>query len=736
VIYKPHINRVKADKINGDAPFSRNLALFLVFAVLLFVMMLLVRNLNDAGKGSPVYNGTTGSFFLGPELTSNESSSTYIANNWIYVPNITSEDVKNGNITINNYKNYTYASDVTIQNTWNGWFDYDNNAQWHNRDDDFKYKSFEMPDGEETYSSAYIAHFDCTQPLDYVYLTFHNMNGIARIYCNGNYAGSIGVNSSKYINTNAFSDYCLLWPKNGRIDLFIVVTCSDKVTNPGILSYPIIENGAASDMRISLSAGHFAIVFVLFIIGIFGGAYLIVNSSKSKRMFAVFIANLFCFILYYLVDCRFLSMYSHTRADMRFILIVVSAAVAYSMNSCFTDGIKKRNNSHILKHDRYIVDALGAALLIFYFLMDTFGSHLTSLFPALLYGLVVMLISLVKTVLRYFNERSNTLTILLCYTYFVYLIFISILMDSIVVYMLPNYSFIFVIAVIVAEITFLTEFIRQQRQLTKSAATLKRQVREKTVFISEINRDLVENNKKLVEGELARKNVLSNVSHDLRTPITAIRGYAELLLSSGKDMPDAQIISYLTNIVKRSEQMERIVSDIIELTRMEANNAEFQFTNISMSEMLDELVTMYSLDLEESTKHIELEIPNDDLLIVKADPKKISRVFENLISNAINYTEGEARIVVRAWRSNGNMALSEQQVHISVSDNGIGIPAEEVGKIFDRFYRAKNSGINIKGTGLGLAIVKLICDRHNAKIMVTSEIGKGTTFEIIMPAVN
>ena len=406
------------------------------------------------------------------------------------------------------------------------------------------------------------------------------------------------------------------------------------------------------------------------------------------------------------------------------------------MNSCFTDGIKKRNNSHILKHDRYIVDALGAALLIFYFLMDTFGSHLTSLFPALLYGLVVMLISLVKTVLRYFNERSNTLTILLCYTYFVYLIFISILMDSIVVYMLPNYSFIFVIAVIVAEITFLTEFIRQQRQLTKSAATLKRQVREKTVFISEINRDLVENNKKLVEGELARKNVLSNVSHDLRTPITAIRGYAELLLSSGKDMPDAQIISYLTNIVKRSEQMERIVSDIIELTRMEANNAEFQFTNISMSEMLDELVTMYSLDLEESTKHIELEIPNDDLLIVKADPKKISRVFENLISNAINYTEGEARIAVRAWRSNGNMALSEQQVHISVSDNGIGIPAEEVGKIFDRFYRAKNSGINIKGTGLGLAIVKLICDRHNAKIMVTSEIGKGTTFEIIMPAVN
>jgi signal transduction histidine kinase len=180
--------------------------------------------------------------------------------------------------------------------------------------------------------------------------------------------------------------------------------------------------------------------------------------------------------------------------------------------------------------------------------------------------------------------------------------------------------------------------------------------------------------------------------------------------------------------------MERIVSDIVELTRMEASDAEFMFTDLSVCEMLDELVTMYSLDLEGTGKHLSIDIPEDDLLIVKADPKKFSRVFENLISNSINYTHDEAEIVVKAWRTGKDLPVTEQKVHISVKDNGVGIPPDEQSRIFDRFYRARNSGINIKGTGLGLAIVKLICDRHNADIRVTSDIGKGTEFEVTMDA--
>ena len=280
----------------------------------------------------------------------------------------------------------------------------------------------------------------------------------------------------------------------------------------------------------------------------------------------------------------------------------------------------------------------------------------------------------------------------------------------------------------------MSTYINQQREIKRNAAILKRQVREKTVFISEINRDLVLTNKRLLEGEVARKNVLSNVSHDLRTPITAIRGYAELLLSAQDNLSLEQRNSYLSNIVRRSEQMERIVSDIMELTRMESSDSDFHFTSVSIAEMLDELTVMYSMDLEDGGKKLSLDLPLRDSLIVKADPAKLSRVFENLISNAINYTGPQAEIIISAWRTGDSSHIASQKIHVTVQDNGIGIPEQDLPKIFDRFYRAKNSGVNIKGTGLGLAIVKLICDKHDAEISVKSTLGKGTTFEVVMSA--
>ena len=214
----------------------------------------------------------------------------------------------------------------------------------------------------------------------------------------------------------------------------------------------------------------------------------------------------------------------------------------------------------------------------------------------------------------------------------------------------------------------------------------------------------------------------------------AIRKAHELILSSQDNLSPEQRNAYLSNIVRRSEQMERIVADIMELTRMESSDSDFHFTSVSISEMLDELVVMYSMDLEDTDKHLSLDLPPMDSLIVKADPAKFSRVFENLISNAINYTGPKANIVVKAWRSGDLSHISTQKIHISVSDDGIGIPEQDMPRIFDRFYRAHNSGINIKGTGLGLAIVKLICDKHDAEIKVTSKLGEGTTFEIIIGA--
>jgi signal transduction histidine kinase len=206
------------------------------------------------------------------------------------------------------------------------------------------------------------------------------------------------------------------------------------------------------------------------------------------------------------------------------------------------------------------------------------------------------------------------------------------------------------------------------------------------------------------------------------------------MLSAQDNLSLEQRNSYLSNIVRRSEQMERIVSDIMELTRMESSDSDFHFTSVSIAEMLDELVVMYSMDLENSEKRLLLDLPSRDPLIVKADPAKLSRIFENLISNAINYTGQQAEISIKAWRTGDKSHISTQKIHITVEDNGIGIPEQDLPRIFDRFYRAKNSGVNIKGTGLGLAIVKLICDKHDAEISVKSTLGKGTVFEVIMSA--
>jgi len=331
-----------------------------------------------------------------------------------------------------------------------------------------------------------------------------------------------------------------------------------------------------------------------------------------------------------------------------------------------------------------------------------------------------------------FYMSAPNATIGLCASISIFFIFVNILITSNILTNCPLYAIYYLIAILSLVVYFVQRYIFQFTELRHSSEHLKNVVEEKTEHISMINRDLYNTNKRLLENEEARKNVMSNVSHDLRTPITAIRGYSELLLQSGPNLSEEQRTVYLQNIVKRSQQMERIVSDIVEISKMESSGFEFEFMDISLNELLDELYMLYSSDMRNGSKKIVLDIPDDDLLIVKADPKRISRVFENLISNAINYTGEEALIEIKAWREGSDLPFSEQRIHITVKDDGIGIPPDEIPHIFDRFYRAKNSGKNIKGTGLGLSIVKMIIERHDAEISVESSLGEGSTFHVIM----
>lgn len=734
--------------VNGRSFGGTMLAFIFALILTLVAAGIVSIGITFTTDSTPDIDPDTGNLILSNALVLDGPYSSHVTEGWTFVPNITPEmaetsldlaqeagTVSDGDQWLSSIftAHRAYAENVRIRDTWRGWFDYNYYADWHNTDNkDVAFQRF-LVDDEKCISAAYIGHFECDKEIKSLSLTFHKFNGTAWVYCNGKFIDCIGARTP-FFNLNAFADYITLIPEDGKLDLVLVVTCNPQVANPGILSEPIIETRTANDVRTVITAGHFAIVTLIFFVAIIVGSNIILGSTRNKWLFVSFFISFAAILLYYLADCRFLSVDCLIRADLRYVLLIIATATAFLENSQLFKGTNTQNKYVLLKKGHYIVFATGLTFIITYFVCAWVFGMLLPEFIAIMFALTVTTLTIFINLFFYNKENQKILLWALLFSLMFLVLYLAILMDGMIVYTIPTYSTIFVIFSLIAEVTLVSTYINQQREIKRNAAVLKRQVREKTVFISEINRDLVLTNKKLMEGEVARKNVLSNVSHDLRTPITAIRGYAELLLSAQDNLSLEQRNSYLSNIVRRSEQMERIVSDIMELTRMESSDSDFHFTSVSISEMLDELVVMYSMDLEDGEKKLSLDLPSRDSLIVKADPAKLSRVFENLISNAINYTGPQADIRISAWRTGDTSHISTQKIHITVEDNGIGIPEQDLPRIFDRFYRAKNSGVNIKGTGLGLAIVKLICDKHDAEITVKSTLGKGTTFEIIMSA--
>ena len=722
--------------------------LMFIFALLLTLVLAGIISISATfEKKTPDLISDSGAIILSNELATGGLYSDHISSGWTFVPNVSPEVVqtsltKNADYNMDGpvdqwpssvlLNHRAYLEGVNTADFWRGWFDYNKSPDWVNAKDGVEYQHVAI-ENTDCYCAAYIGHFECDPDIRSLTLMFHRFNGVAWVYCNGNLMERIGANWPVF-NLNAFADYCTLIPEDGKIDLVIVIACDSDVTNPGILSDPIIATNAANDAHTAITSGHFAIVIVLSILAIAFVSHIILNSTRNKWLFIFFLLSFAAILFYYLDDARFLSVNSHTRADLRFVFIIVSCAAGFLENSQFFAGTKTREKHFFLRKGHWLVFGICLSCIGTYYLLSIFFGILTPEFVALMIALAIATLSIFIDLFFYHGENQRSLLFALLYSLMFFVLFLAILLDNMIASMIPMYSNIFAIFALLAEIMLVSSYVNQQREIKRNAAVLKRQVREKTVFISEINRDLVLTNKKLLEGEAARKNVLSNVSHDLRTPITAIRGYAELMLSAQDNLSLEQRNSYLSNIVRRSEQMERIVADIMELTRMESSEAEFRFTSVSISEMLDELVMMYSMDLEDSNKHLSLDVPARDSLIAKADPAKLSRVFENLISNAINYTGPDAQITIKAWRTGETAHIATQKIHITVTDNGIGIPEQDIPRIFDRFYRAHNSGVNIKGTGLGLAIVKLIIDKHDAEITVTSKLGEGTTFEVILAA--
>ena len=698
--------------------------LFILSCILLSRGLYTTNGVSDSGASVQ-----SGIFEIGNTDDLKEGA-VYFKDDWIFVPNIDYEDIDSGDFEFYDYLNLPYASGVSI--THGGWSDGGENVVWHNCTDVPEFRAINRNDKTKE-CAAYIAEFRFEDPDRTYYLSIPELNGLPWIYCNGNSLGSLWGRTDEWTPTFGYGfGYVPIIPdSNGTARVIITISTNVLIKNPGILAAPFITDSANATKFVVFPALWYMLQIILTLFVIVGGA-LVSRTFKSRNKYFLFILINLLYLAFTAVDCHIITFDAYTKELSKYLLYVfINLASYFFMNALFAEeeGKDRKFYSGILSIV-VLLAGLGATMTA------TVAKHqFDFVFPISVEVLLTVMIALITYVrliaFHYHDKASFNITLFIVF----YIFFCA---NSIIytrgIFNIPAYSVFFVIGIIILELYFTYDYVSKAKKLEDTMEHMQFLVQEKTLRISEINRDLYNTNKKLMENEQARKNVLSNVSHDLRTPITAIRGYAELILTAGPSMADENRKNYLLNIIRRSQQMERIISDIVELTRLESNANEFQFTDVSLCELLDEICMMYEADLENTKKKITLEIPDDDPLLVKADPKKLSRVFENLISNAINYTFEEAEIRVSAWREGKDLDVASQTVCIDVRDNGIGIPENEIPMVFDRFYRAKNSGQNIKGTGIGLSIVKTIIDRHGASITVESTIGSGTVFHIVMKA--
>src|SRR5699024_1667231 len=224
--------------------------------------------------------------------------------------------------------------------------------------------------------------------------------------------------------------------------------------------------------------------------------------------------------------------------------------------------------------------------------------------------------------------------------------------------------------------------------------------------------------------EVMRKDFVANVSHELKTPVTSIRGFSETLLDGAQEDPEIRE-QFLQIIFKESKRIQLLIEDLLILSKIEKDEPHININEIYIDDVFAELLPVFTQRAKK--ENITLEIDIKEHISLQADEDKVKQILLNVFMNAINYTPEDGTVSIM-------MKEVDEDVLIKISDTGIGIEKEALPRIFERFYRVdKDRSRGSGGTGLGLAIVKHIVEAHRGKIEVESELGKGTTFSIYLP---
>jgi two-component system sensor histidine kinase VicK len=229
------------------------------------------------------------------------------------------------------------------------------------------------------------------------------------------------------------------------------------------------------------------------------------------------------------------------------------------------------------------------------------------------------------------------------------------------------------------------------------------------------------------KAEEMRKEFVANVSHELRTPLTNIHSYAETLVDGAGELPPQTEKNFLQVILSESERMAHIVQDLLTLSRFDSGRSELNLTTFPLADAIEAMVNANRMEAQRHGHTLTTDLA-PDLPSITADRERITQVMMNVVSNAIKYTPDGGLIQVSAGRS------GPDRVWMEVRDNGIGIPAADRGRIFERFYRVdKARSRESGGTGLGLSIAKEIVDQHQGSISIVDRSGPGLTIRVELP---
>ena len=237
---------------------------------------------------------------------------------------------------------------------------------------------------------------------------------------------------------------------------------------------------------------------------------------------------------------------------------------------------------------------------------------------------------------------------------------------------------------------------------------------------------LKENEEEKAQNEKKSKELVSNISHDLKTPITSIKGYVEGIMDGVADTPE-KMDKYIKTIYNKANDMDRLINELTTYSGIDSNKIPYHFHIINVSNYFSDCVEEVGLDLESKNIHLNYTnlAPADTCIV--ADPEQLKKVINNIIGNSIKYMGHSNGVIDIRILDEG------ESVKIEIEDNGKGIPAKDIGNIFERFFRSDASRNSMQGgSGIGLSIVKKIIEDHGGYVWATSKEGEGTCMHFVI----